>query len=498
MDYLDPKKKREHKIRLLVGYGLFSVAIGISTLLLVYMANGYDVDRSTGQVIQNGLIYLDTRPGGAEIYLNGQKQRGTTDARIVVPAGTYTIDMKRSGYRNWSRNLLLEGGSLRRLSYARLVPEELTPTVAAELRSIPIFTSQSIDKQWLVMSYSDNPLLLNIMNTNQAAPALQDFQIPETITASPKNGTVEILEWADDNKTFIASYTVGEAVEYLLINRENLALSQNLTTLFADPELQVQFQDRKRDRFFTYKPSTQSIFTATLVGGVSKVPYLTNVQAFKTFANDWIIYITSSGKEGLVEARFKRGDKDILLKQIKTADKYLLQLAKLGSAPVMGVSSPVENKATIYNDPEKYLNDNPNVSMPIATTVLRIENPTGLRTSADSSVIMAYGPNSFATHEYDEDRSYTFKIDVPVDQIQELRWLDGQHFMFSSNGKQMMMDFDGSNMFELVPSVETLGSFFTNELDLMYSFTPSTAASESASATPANISVTNMLIPADR
>lgn len=498
MDYLDPKKKREHKIRLLVGYGLFSVAIGISTLLLVYMANGYDVDRSTGQVIQNGLIYLDTRPGGADIYLNGEKQRGKTDARLVVPAGSYTIDMKRAGYRNWSRTLLLEGGSLRRLSYARLVPEELTTTVAAELRSNPIHASQSIDKQWLVMTYADSPLLLNILDTKQTTPAAQVFQIPETVTSSPKNGSLEIIEWADDNKTFIASYTVGASVEYLLINRENPALSQNLTTIFGDSELQVQFQDRKQNKFFVYKPSTQSIFTATIDGAVNSVPYLTNVQAFKTFANDWVLYITSSGKEGLVNARFKRGDKDILLKQIKTADKYLLQLAKLGSAPVMGISSPVENKATIYNDPEKYLNDNPGVSIPIATTVLRIENPIDLRISADSSVIMAYGPNSFASHEYDEDRSYTFKIDVPVDPTQEIRWLDGQHFMFSSNGKQMMMDFDGSNMLELVPSIQALGSFFADGLNLMYSFTPSAVMTESTPAAPARVSITDMLIPADR
>jgi len=498
MDYLDPKKKRQHKIRLLVGYGLFSVAIGIATLLLVYMANGYDVDRSTGQVIQNGLIYLDSRPGGAEIYLNGEKQRGTTDARLVVPAGSYTVDMKRAGYRDWSRKLLLEGGSLRRLSYARLIPEELTTNAVAELRSDPLHASQSIDKQWLVMSYADSPLLLDIINTTQAATTVQPIQIPETIMANAKVGNVEVLEWADDNKTFIATYTVGENVEYILVNRENPALSQNLTTLFGDPELQIQFQDRKRDKFFAYKPSTQSLFTATINGSVGTVPYVTNVKAFKTFGNDWVLYITSSDKEGLVDARFKRGDKDILLKQIKTADKYLLQLAKLGNAPVMGISSPVENKATVYNDPEKYLNDNHNVSIPLATTVLRVDNPIDLQISSDSSVIMAYGLNNFAIHEFDEDRSYTFRTETTVDPGQEIRWLDGQHFTFSSNGKQMMMDFDGSNMFELVSSVQNLGSFYTERLDAMYTFTPGVIATDVAPAISPNISITNLLILADR
>jgi len=86
MDYLDPKKKHAHKIRIFVGYGLFAVLIALATLLLVYVADGYYIDRSTGEVIQNGLVYVSSRPGGAEVYLNGEKQRGVTDERLVIPS----------------------------------------------------------------------------------------------------------------------------------------------------------------------------------------------------------------------------------------------------------------------------------------------------------------------------------------------------------------------------------------------------------------------------
>jgi hypothetical protein len=498
MDYLDPKKKREHKIRLLVGYSLFAVAIGFATLLLVYMANGYDVDRTTGQVIQNGLIYVNTRPGGADVYLNDQKQRGTTDARLVVPAGSYKIDMKRAGYRDWSRSILLEGGSLRRLTYPRLIPEVLTTDAVTDLRSTPISSSQSIDKRWVVMTYADKPLAIDVFDTTLGTTTLKAVQIPEKLVANPTNGQIKVLEWADDNKSFIATYTVGASVQYLLVNHDNPAESRNLSTLFIDPEFQIQFQDRKQDKFFVYKPSTQSLFTASLTGGVAVSPYVTNVLAYKTFGNDWVLYITSSGKEGLVDARFKRGDKDIILKQIKTSDRYLLQLAKLGTAPIMAVSSTIENKAIVFNDPEKYLNDNPNISTPIATTVLRVENPIDLRISADSSVILAYGAGGFASHEFDDDRSYNFKSSVEIDPGQELRWLDGQHFMFSSDGMQTMMDFDGSNMNALVSSVQALGSLYSEDLNSMYTFSASVAATDSVAATPARLSVTSLLIEADR
>jgi hypothetical protein len=498
MDYLDPDKKRQHKQRLLFGYVLIGFAIGIATVLLVYMANGYYVDRDTGQVIQNGLVYVDSRPGGAEIYLNGEKQKGATDARLVVPAGEYEIGLKRDGYRDWGRNLLLEGGSLRKLTYARLIPNELTSSVGANLRSNPIATSQSIDKKWLVLSFGDKPLELNIIDIEQPTVTPQIITIPSNLVVDSETGTIEITEWADDNRNFIAKYTNGNLINYILVDRENPQAAVNLNILFGDNNYEIGFQDRNKDIFFAYKPATKSLLTASLSGGVNPSPVVDNVYDYKTFGRDWVLYITESGEEGLVSARFKRGDKDILLKKIKTSDKYLLQLAKLGNAPVMGISSTVENRAIVYNDPQKFLDENPEASVPIATTVLRVEKPSDLRISSDSSVIMASGQGKFASHEFEADRSYTFTVEVPVDPIQEVRWLDGQHFLFSSEGKQFMMDFDGSNMYDLVASMPVNGSYFTNNIEIMFSFTPSVTATATTPDLPASITVTNLLAVADR
>ena len=100
MDYLDPQKKKAHKRRITIGYILFSIVILLATTVLVFIANGYDLDRDTGEVIQNGLIFVDSKPSGAEVFLNGAKQDGTTDSRLVVPAGNYDIGIFKPGYRN--------------------------------------------------------------------------------------------------------------------------------------------------------------------------------------------------------------------------------------------------------------------------------------------------------------------------------------------------------------------------------------------------------------
>ena len=500
MDYLDPKKKRNHKIRLLIGYALFGVVIVIATILMNYLANGYDIDRETGRVIQNGLVYIDTKPSGAEVYLNGEKQRGTTDARLVIPSGTYEIELRKPGYRNWSRSLRLEGGSLRRLTYARLIPETLDTSVATSLRSDPSAVSQSIDKRWLVVSYESEPLNLALVDLDSDVFSTSQLEISEDLVDNPEDGVLEVVEWAADNRYFLASYTVGKKTEYILVDRENPDRAVNVSDALDDSNrlLEITLQDRKNDRFFVYNADQKSLFTASIEDGIDTPSYLSGVHAYKNFGDDWTLYITDSDEKDMVEARFKRGDQDILLKLIQEDDSYLLQLARLGNAPIMGISSPVEDRAIVYNDPQNYLDSNPEASIPVATTALRVTDPLDLIISQDSSVIMAYGPSNFATHEFEADRSYNFSAGVELDEGQELRWLDGQHFLFSADGVQTMMDFDGSNRYELVESLLSIGSFFSDDLQEMYTFKDSFTPKGDTEKTPARMHETLLLTPEDR
>src|SRR3990167_1733050 len=103
MDFLDSRKRRSHKIRLIIGYVLMSIAIGLGTVILVYDTYGYGINTKTGDIVQNGLLFVDSKPGGADIYLNGRSQNSTTAARLILPAANYTLQIKKSGYRDWQR-----------------------------------------------------------------------------------------------------------------------------------------------------------------------------------------------------------------------------------------------------------------------------------------------------------------------------------------------------------------------------------------------------------
>jgi hypothetical protein len=104
MDYLDPKKKLAHRRRLYVGYGLMSIVIAISTVILVYLGSGYYVDK-TGDLIQNGQILVSSEPEGASIYLNDNLQKTKTTGKLVVPSGAHNISVRKEGYREWNKKV---------------------------------------------------------------------------------------------------------------------------------------------------------------------------------------------------------------------------------------------------------------------------------------------------------------------------------------------------------------------------------------------------------
>jgi hypothetical protein len=114
MDFLDPRRKRFNLLQLFAGYILVAIAIGLGTIILVYAAYGYSVNTKNGNIVENGLLFVDSQPGGAKIYLNNKSINSNTSARLVLPAGDYSLKLARDGYRDWTRKFTLDEHSVAR------------------------------------------------------------------------------------------------------------------------------------------------------------------------------------------------------------------------------------------------------------------------------------------------------------------------------------------------------------------------------------------------
>src|SRR5438128_2402277 len=122
MDFLDPRKRRAHKIRLIIGYFLTAIAIVLASVVLYYGATGLGIDTKTGEIIQNGLLFVDSHPGGPDVLLNNKPVNATTAARLVLTSGSYDLTLKKAGYRDWNRKFILDQSSVARYVYPFLFP----------------------------------------------------------------------------------------------------------------------------------------------------------------------------------------------------------------------------------------------------------------------------------------------------------------------------------------------------------------------------------------
>src|SRR5579863_1709038 len=135
MDFINPTKRRQNKYMLISGYFLVGVAVVLLTMVLYYAVKGYGLGTG-GQIIQNGLVFVSSNPNPAQIYLNGELYNATTNSRLQLPAGQYTMRLTRAGYRPWVRSLGVEGGYVEHFDYPFLFPTNLVTT------DVQAFTSQ--------------------------------------------------------------------------------------------------------------------------------------------------------------------------------------------------------------------------------------------------------------------------------------------------------------------------------------------------------------------
>ncbi len=472
MDYLDPQKKRSHKVRLYIGYSLIAVAISIATVILVYIGSGFYLDKQTGSLIQNGQLFVNSNPEGATIYLNGEQQRTKTVGRLVVPSGSYKVTLKRDGFREWSQQVLLEGGRIQRLDYARLLPTLLTPKIIQTFATVPQHISQSFDRRFLTFTFAEKPLSIFVYDlTKPDVTPVEIIIAANTISNPVKTGQLNILEWSEDNKHFLVSYSAGGILsDYLIASRDVKEPVTNLTVLLGIKTSVISFRNHSFDHYYVYNPADKSLGTVS-IEVTTVIPRLNNVLAYKTFDNDQILYVSATSIiKNKVQARLSINDKSYLLRELTPSDSYLLDIAKLSSSVVIAVGSSSENKVTILRNPVEYLHTHPEQTVPSAVTILQVPAPTEVSFSTDASVVMARGGQKFAVHYFEEDKSSTYELGVPVPS-DKLRWIDGKHLQAMSGADAYLFDYDGANLQKTVPSLAQFGSYFDNNYQNIYGFT---------------------------
>lgn len=481
MDFLDPAKKQAHQRRLFLGYFLMGVAIVLAASILLILSNGYDLDRKTGKVIQNGLIFTASAPESANIYLNG-KANGQTDERITVPEGKYNVELRRDGYDTWKKTLQLDGGSIERLVYPRLFPTKLQTAVSRTYDAAPGFISQSPDRRWLVAAQPGQLLTFDVYELGKPTQAATAFTLPDGILSKPAAGVAEslvLVEWSTDNRHILVKHIFGDAFEFVVIDRSDVASSYNLNKLIGQNPTLVTLRDKRFDKLHIYTAETKKLqFVDAKTKAV--VPVLDNVVNYKSYQDNIVLFTAEDpalpGKHIL---RILEDGKSYDLRTFEATGTVLLDLAKFDGSMYVAAASSTEGKLYIYKDPLTRLK-RPTKEVLSPFVLIRFANPTKLSFSTNTRFVALQSGTSFTTYDFEDSRRFSFKIAGELTPDQFATWMDGHRLVVDQAGSLKLVEFDGNNQRTLSTMVPGTLPFFDRDYERLYTLSP--VANEPAKA----------------
>lgn len=493
MDYLDPKKELKHRITLMIGYVLVTVAIVIATLVLLYQAYGFGIGKN-GTVIQSGLAFFSSQPNPADIYLNGRLNSKQTNARLVLPSGIYHVRLTRAGYQDWQRTIEVEGGDVQHFDYPFLIPGKLTSKKIASYDQAPGLATQSPDRRWLLVQNPGSMTNFQVFDLKNPDKAPTPLVVPAgLLTKASSAESWQLEEWADDNNHVVLEHDYDGKVEYILVDRSDPAQSLNIDTTIGANPAKLTLLNKKYDQYYL-SDAGGTLQTASLSDHTPKT-VLQNVLNYQSYGSDSLLYATDKGAPaGQVLVKLKIGDNTYPIHSFVAGSTYLLDLTKYSGTLYVVAGASAENKAYIYKDPAGQLSSLPNQAV-VPSQVLHVNQPNYVSFSTSTQFIMLENGTRFGVYDIENTKGYNYNTaSLPLDAPQpHATWMDGNRLTYVSGGKVAVFDYDGTNRHALVPASPAYLPAFAPDYKFLY-----TLAQANTAGGQTVLDQTSLLSPADR
>lgn len=483
MDFLDPKAKRRHKIRLIIGYALMGTLIITTSAILVFSAYGFDVDRKTGEVIQNGMVFVDSAPDGAQVVFNDKLQKDKTNNRFSLPSSSYNLKIQKEGYRDWHRSFQLSGGEVKRFTYPLLIPNTLEPREIQTYDASPAFVSESPDRRWVIASQGNSLTsfteydLNNLVSPNDN-PRTRTFTVPAGIfSPSTEPAKIDLVEWSTDNKHFLVKHTFGANAEFVMVSRDQPQTSFNVNKLLGQNPTKVTLRDKKFDQWYIFTQEGGVLQTADAKKVIE--PVAKGVTSYKTHDSDTVLYATQSTAPETKTQRvtLKQGNNSYTIKDVAIGN-IMLDIAQYDSKWRVVIGAEAEQKTYVFTDPVPALQKDAKASL-VPSTVLRSNGPLNwVSFSQNTRFIVAQSGQHFEVYDAEYEEDYRYDIDSPFDPGSKVEWIDGHRMTARTQGKAIIFDFDGSNKQELITLSPATPLMFDRDYTVMYSVNNSKATAD--------------------
>src|SRR4029078_335908 len=178
------------------------------------------------------------------------------------------------------------------------------------------------------------------------------------------------------------------AAEYILVDRQEPTLSQNLSVVLGFTPAVLELRDGDYNNYYAFDTASGQVFTADLKPPTPQ-PYLNNVAAFAS-EGDTVLYVTAANAPtGKVLVRVQEGhDQAYTIRTLPAGSVYLLEMARYKSQLFVAVGAQSEGRTYVYQNPVGKLHGSKDqVIAPVH--ILKVTAPNYVSFSANKRFVMA-------------------------------------------------------------------------------------------------------------
>ncbi|MBI5357807.1 PEGA domain-containing protein [Candidatus Saccharibacteria bacterium] len=476
MDFLDPKKKKQQKIKLAIGHTLMVLVVAFGTFILVLLAYGFDLNRKSGEIIQNGLVYIDSAPDNATLKINGQEHSSKTNTRVSLPEGKYTVEISKESYRTWKRSFSLDGGVVERFTYPALYLSDLKPQELQTFDNSVTFSTESPDRRWIVLGQKNSISQFTVydLRTRQnELPTNEVINLPTNLlTAADGDHLIKLVEWSTDNQNVLVSHTWTGGSEFAVINIDNPAKSFNVNQTIGQNPSETYLFDKKVDQLYIYDAPSK-LLQRINIKTKQTTEISRNIISFKPHGEDKLLLAVGSADPKKVDIILKEKDKNYKIREIETSAKIPLDIAKVGDAWYLVIGASSEKKTYIYKNPIDFIGGN-NDPEKVALLALGSKGPIDqVAFSQNVRFVMSQSGQHFNVYDIETKRRYSYDMKQPFDAGSKIVWMDGHRLTTHSEGKVLVFDYDGTNPQSLVSGDVSLLTMYDRDYTELYNISPS-------------------------
>lgn len=439
--------KQRQLVRRIVVYSVMVISVITLVTILVLLMLGYRFNKTSNSLQQGGLVQFISRPSGATISIGSANLSNKTPTKITVNPGEYMATMSRKDYRSWSKMTEVRAGQVLWLNYAQLVPNTIETKQVLGLGDATDAMASN-DGKMVAYFVNGKPQTLRVASIDTNNPTVKDISLPESLIGAKATVAPKLQYWSKDDDALLATISVAGKTQWLYIDRNTPANSQNISTTYDLALQTVRFDPRSNSRVVAHT-SDGDVRTIDVSNGTLSAVLATNVSKFSLFGNKHLLYIYINAEKLRTLGYLTLGEKTGRDLPMVASDAQLIAGDEYFDTAYISV---VSNKMQrVYR-----FADLPNSAAKVAlSSSLVFSSPISgipLFSSFHNSgrFVIVQSKTGYTTYDIELERYTNTKFGNT--QSQEVHWLDGYHVYYENAGKLNVAEFDGANSYQIGPA----------------------------------------------